>query len=144
MSLTRGEAALLFVLTALPALLVVADGSLYARSVPVLLAPAAAALTLVCLGLYAAWNRSRPAEPHMGRIESLSLLPLIGSVAALLLLGPRLGLPTFALVFARRNGANWPRAAGAAAVCALVVEVLLVRLLEQPLPLLPLLRWYGF
>ncbi|MEX2129591.1 MAG: hypothetical protein WD871_15310 [Xanthobacteraceae bacterium] len=143
----RGEIAFLLTITVGPALLLVADATAYDRSVPVLAVPAAAAVLLLLLGAISLVN-TRAADAAPTRTDAIAgsfweLVYLAAVVLGLFLLGPRIGLPAFGLVFARAMGANWFAALATAAACAALVEFMLVRALSQPLPFLPILSSLG-
>jgi hypothetical protein len=146
---TRSELALRLTMTVLPAFLLIADATIYSRPASLLMIPAAAAVALLAFGVVAllVGNNVRgktPAKPAHGYAVSLRHCIYLGAfVLALILVGPRLSLPVFGLLFARVQGASWLVALATGAGCAVLVEVLLVRLLEQPLPLVPGFAWLS-
>lgn len=147
MRASRGEMAFLILITVGPTLLLLADVTAYDRSASVLAVPAVAAALLLTFGVvrsaislgrrFAPVQAAAVAEPWRDDAH------LAGVVLMLLAFGPRVGLPVFGLVFARALGASWFAALATCAICAALVEFMLVRLLGHPLPWLPIVPWLG-
>ena len=80
-------------------------------------------------------NTSCPA-PVPGRIDKPRLIRLLGLASILPiahLLGYALGLPVFLALYLKLTGLNWLRCLLAAVICALLIEIVFVRVLKVSL-----------
>lgn len=141
-----GETLLLLVLTLGPAMLLGVETILYDRSLFTVGAPFAAAGFLVVLGMAAASSHASDArDPGITAPSAQATLWLAVTVAAILLIGPRLAAPVFGFIFARAKGGSLPAALATGAVCVLLIETILIRTLGVNLPFpAPFLRMAGF
>lgn len=142
----RSEANLLWMMATGPALLLIADAMIYSRTLSVLAVPGTAALMLFLLGTFGLVRMRRTgasitpdqfASQNKTHVRQGVYLAIV--VLGLLLLGPRIGLPVFGFAFPRVMGASWSASLAMCAVCATMVELILVRALDQPLILLPII-----
>jgi len=110
--------------------------------------PLLSAVSLTVLGLavlLAGRREPRVEEPEGEAVWPLaSLLWLVAVVPTVMLLGFRIGLPAYALVYARAHRQGWLGSLLLTVLVAAVVEALFVGLLRLPLPrgyLGPLVGW---
>jgi len=99
--------------------------------------PLLSAVSLTALGLAILWaGRHGPAaEAEAEAVWPLaSLLWLVAIVPTVVLLGFRLGLPLYALAYARAHRQGWLGSLLLTALVVAVVEALFVGLLRLPLP----------
>jgi len=131
----QGEIVLLLVLTLGPATLLGVETILYDRSLFTVAAPLAAAGFLVVLGIAGLSGRSSDVrDPGSAGTSAQAFVWLAATVAAILLVGPRLAVPVFGFIFARAKGGSMLAALATSAVCALIIEAILVRTLGVNLP----------
>lgn len=138
MKRTRGEVLLLAGMTLGPAVLIAIELVIHDRMFSVMVFPVVVALLL--LALAGVGFLSRPQAGDCGACYRSSPAQYVGPImfaAGMLLIGPRLALPLFGLVFAKRTGAGWGGSLLTGACCALLIELMLVRILGHPIPWLP-------
>ena len=129
-----------FVLLWLGAGLLVFDYPLHVMGLPVFagLFTVAMCITIVATNLKTEANSSYPA-PAPGRIDKPRLIRFLCLTSILPiahLLGYALGLPVFLALYLASTGLSWPRCLIAAVICALLIEIVFVRLLKVSLPML--------
>ncbi len=120
--------------------LLVFDYPLLVMGLPVFagLFTVAMCITIVLTDLKTKANSSCPA-PALWRIDKSRLIRLLCLTSILPiahLLGYALGLPVFLALYLVLTGLSWPRCLIAAVVCALLIEIVFVRLLKVSLPML--------